>query len=108
MPRLGNVVVGHRLSQDEAVKRTMQLLTEIQSASPHEVTIQHETWNGNRGEFTAVFAGFSANCSHYSVSGVITVTDHNVELFASISVAAIQDSHAVRLVFLRHMTRLLV
>lgn len=80
MPRL-NMSVSHRLSQDEALKRTQSLFGEVKTQFADKISNLHEEWNGSSGNFSFSAMGFS-------VSGTLTVKPSEVELSGDLPLAA--------------------
>ncbi len=76
-----NMVVSHRLMQDEAVKRVKTLLSEVKNQFADKISDLHEEWNGNTGIFSFSAMGFS-------VSGTLTVKSSEVELSGNLPFAA--------------------
>lgn len=68
-----NIVVDHKLTKDEALKRIKKLLKEVKEEHGDKISDLKESWKGNKGTFS-----FSA--MKYDISGTLEVTDKNVEL----------------------------
>lgn len=80
MPKI-NIVVSHKLSQDEALQRIKTLLGEVKNQFADKIRNLHEQWDGNTGTFS-----FSAMSS--SVSGTLIVKGNVVELSGKLPFAA--------------------
>lgn len=80
MPKL-NMVVPHRLSQDEALKRIKTLLEGVKTQFADKISDLHEQWNGNIGTFSFSAVGFS-------VSGTLIVKASEIELSGNLPFAA--------------------
>lgn len=80
MARL-SMVVPHRLTQDEAVKRIKMLLDEVKNQFADKISDLREEWHGNTGKFSFSAMGFS-------VSGTLAVKPSEVELSGSLPFAA--------------------
>ena len=80
MPKL-NMAVSHRLTQDEAVKRVMNLIKEMKTQFADKINDLHEEWNGNVGKFHFSAMGFP-------VSGTLTVKTSQVEISGNLPFAA--------------------
>jgi len=80
MPKL-NMVVPHRLSQDEALRRIKGLLGEVKTQFTDKISDLREEWRGNTGEFSFSAMGFS-------VSGTLAVNPSEVKLSANLPFAA--------------------
>ena len=76
-----NMVVSHRLTQDEAVKRIKTLLGEVKNQFTDKISDLREEWNGNRGNFSFSVMGFS-------VAGILIVKPSEVELSGNLPLAA--------------------
>ncbi len=77
-----NMVVPHKLSQDEALRRIKTLLGEVKTQFVDKIKDLNEQWNGNIGTFSFSAMGFS-------VSGKLLVNSNEVELFGNLPFAAI-------------------
>ena len=81
MPKM-HLIVDHRLSQDEALKRVQGLLEDLSSRYSDQIKDLHqEPWDDNKCQFSFSAGGFS-------VSGTLTVTSSNVELLGNLPLAA--------------------
>ena len=79
-----NMVVSHRLTQDEALKRIKTLLNKMKNKfadEPDKFRDLHEEWQGNTGEFSFLAMG-------RPVSGTLTVKPSEVELSGKLPFAA--------------------
>jgi hypothetical protein len=80
MPTL-NMTVSHSLTQDEAVKRVMNLLNDVKAQFADKINDLHEEWDGNMGKFHFSAMGFP-------VSGTLTVKTSQVEISGHLPFAA--------------------
>ena len=80
MPKL-TVVVTHNLAQDEAIKRIKNLLNDVKKQFIDKIKDLYEEWDGHESNFGFTVVGFS-------VSGILTVTDSQVELSGNLPFAA--------------------
>ena len=71
----------HKLSQDEALRRIKNLLTEVKTQFADKISDLHEQWDGNGGTFSFSAMGFS-------ISGVLAVKSDKVELLGKLPFAA--------------------
>jgi hypothetical protein len=69
--------IQHRLSQDEALKRIKNLLSETKKEHGDKIGDLKETWDGNIGYF-------SFNTKGFDISGTLTVGLSTVELHGKI------------------------
>ena len=76
-----NITVPHKLSQDEALRRTKTLLGEVKTQFTNKIKDLSEQWNGNTGTFSFSVMGFS-------VSGTLVVKGSEVELSSNLPFAA--------------------
>ncbi len=72
MPKF-NLTVPHRLSQDEALKRTKGLLEQAKRQHGDKIKNLSERWDGNRGTFSCSIVG-------YSVDGTLTIGKDQIVL----------------------------
>src|SRR5207244_2877738 len=72
--------IQHRLSQDEALKRIKNLLTETKRDHGDKIANLKEEWKENVGTFSFTAKGFD-------VSGTLTVNRSNIELKSKIPFA---------------------
>ena len=77
-----NMVVSHRLTQDEAVTRVKTLLGEVKNQFADKISDLREEWNGNTGKFSFSAMGFS-------VSGTLIVKSAEVELSGNLPFVAL-------------------
>ncbi|KKP85692.1 MAG: hypothetical protein UR88_C0010G0014 [Candidatus Nomurabacteria bacterium GW2011_GWA1_35_8] len=75
-----SIVVSHRLSQDEALKRIKTLLSEVKIQFADKISDLREEWNDNTGKFSFSAMGFA-------VSGILTVNPSAVELSGNLPFA---------------------
>lgn len=80
MPSM-KIEVPHQLSEDEAMRRIQNLLTDIKRDYGDRVTDLEESWTGSGGQFSFRAMGFS-------VSGTLRVTPGAVELTGDYPFAA--------------------
>lgn len=80
MPKL-KMAVSHSLTQDEAVKRIMNLLDDVKTKFSHKISDLHEEWDGNTGRFNFSAMGFP-------VSGTLTVNQSQVNISGNLPFAA--------------------
>ena len=76
-----NMLISHKLSQDEALRRIKTLLGEVKNQFADKVSELCEEWNGNTGNFSFSAMGFF-------VSGILTVKTSEVELSGTLPFAA--------------------
>ncbi len=81
MPKL-NLAVSHSLTQDEALKRIKNLLSDVKTQFADKISDVHEEWDGNVGKFNFSAMGFP-------VSGTLTVKTSQVEISGHLPFAAI-------------------
>jgi Putative polyhydroxyalkanoic acid system protein (PHA_gran_rgn) len=74
------VSIPHNLTQDEAVSRIKNLLTETRNTHNDKISDLREDWNGYVGDFSFTAQGFD-------ISGILTVTPSSVELKGKIPFA---------------------
>lgn len=67
------MVLGHKLTQNEATKRIQGLLAETKEKFKEKITSIEESWDGSVGTFTITAMG-------YTISGKLTVQESQVEL----------------------------
>ena len=74
MPNL-DVSVGHRLSQDEALRRIRAVIAQAKTQYSDEIDDLHESWDGYAGDF-------KVSAQNQQVSGTVTVnpTDVTVQM----------------------------
>jgi hypothetical protein len=72
--------IRHHLSQDEALKRIKNLLSETKREQGDQIEDLQETWDGNTGFFSFKARGFA-------ISGTLTVGPSTVELSGKIPFA---------------------
>ena len=80
MPKL-NVVVPHRLSQDEAKARIQNLLTDLKTQYAGRFEDLQESWSDHEGRFSVRAMGFK-------VSGTLAIRPSDVELSGDLPLAA--------------------
>ncbi|MDQ3014923.1 MAG: polyhydroxyalkanoic acid system family protein [bacterium] len=68
-----NIIIPHKLTQDEALKRVKKLLKEVKAEHEDKISDLKESWKGNKGTFS-----FSA--MKYDISGTLEVTEKCAEL----------------------------
>ena len=73
--------VQHKLTQEEAMNRIKNLLSEVKSQYAGSIDKLHEEWNGNSNTFNFTAIGFS-------VSGVLTVLPAEITLACDLPFAA--------------------
>ena len=76
-----NLVIPHRLSQEEALKRIKGLLSDVKIEYADKISDLEEKWNDNVGKFSFSAMGFA-------VSGTLTVGQGEVELDGNLPFAA--------------------
>jgi hypothetical protein len=79
MPSL-NMTIPFSISQEEALKRIKNLLTETKKEQGDKIQNLKEQWNGNVGTFSFTAMG-------YDISGTMTVGDSTIELEGKIPFA---------------------
>ena len=79
MPTL-QMNIRHSLSEEEAVKRIKNLLTDAKKEHGDKIQNLVETWSGNQGLFSFKAQGFD-------ISGTITVNSSSVDLNGKIPFA---------------------
>jgi hypothetical protein len=79
MPSL-DLTIPHQLSQEEALKRIKNLLSEAKRDHADKIDHLEEKWDGNKGTFS-----FSAK--GYDVSGMLEVLPHSIELTSTVPFA---------------------
>jgi hypothetical protein len=72
--------VPHKLSQEEALSRVRNLLSQAASQHSDKIRNLREDWNGNTGNFSLTAMG-------YDVSGSLTVNPDNVHIVAKVPFA---------------------
>lgn len=72
--------IGHHFPKDEALSRIKRLLSQLQEQFAAQINDLQEHWNGDRGDFSFSVMGMS-------VSGVLRVTDSNVEIEGDLPMA---------------------
>jgi hypothetical protein len=77
-----NLVVQHRLAQEEATRRVKTLLKDVKSQFADKISDLHEEWSGDTGTFS-----FLAMGSFY-ISGTLTVKSREVQLSGTLPFAA--------------------
>ncbi|MBI2642453.1 MAG: polyhydroxyalkanoic acid system family protein [Candidatus Wildermuthbacteria bacterium] len=80
MPKL-KVVLPHRLSQEEVLRRIRDLLPQVQRKYEGDVSGLSQRWEGNTGIFSFQSIGGK-------VSGTLTIRSAEVELSANLPFAA--------------------
>jgi hypothetical protein len=73
--------VQHKLTQEEAMNRIKNLLSEVKNQYAGSIDKLHEEWNGNSNTFNFTAMGFS-------VSGVLTVLPSEITLACDLPFAA--------------------
>ncbi len=76
-----NMVVSHRFTQEEAVKRIKTLLGEVKNQFADRISDLREEWDGNAGKFSFSAMGFP-------VSRTLIVKPSKVELSGSLPFAS--------------------
>src|ERR1700712_1926679 len=74
------MAIKHHLSQDEALKRIKNLLSETKKEHGDQIGDLQENWNGNVGSF-------SFNTRGFDISGTLTVGLSTIELNGKIPFA---------------------
>jgi len=72
--------IPHKLTQEEALKRIKQLLTDAKRDYADLITNLQENWDGNRGTFS-----FSAK--GYDVSGELIVQPNSIDIHSKVPFA---------------------
>lgn len=96
-----NMVVSHRLTQDEAVERIKKLLGEAKIQFADKISDLHEEWDGNTGKFNFSALGFP-------VSGMLTVKTSHVEISGNLPFAATFFKEKIESTLKERVERLLV
>ncbi len=68
-----HILVKHKLTQAEALKRIKKLLKEVKDEYGDKISDLKEIWKGNDGEF-------SFKAMRYDISGTLEVTEKHAEL----------------------------
>lgn len=76
-----DMIISHKLSEDEALKRIKGLLGEVRREYGDKITDLSEQWDGNKGFFSFSAMGFS-------ISGSLIVRSSHIELFGKLPFAA--------------------
>ncbi|SRR2546421_13044253 len=74
------MTIPHRLSQDEALKRIKNLLSETKRAHADMISNLQENWNGYTGQFSFTAKGFD-------ISGNLIVQPSSIEISSKIPFA---------------------
>lgn len=80
MPKL-DMVISHSLSQDEAVKRIKNLLSDVKTQFADRITGLHEEWNGNMAKLDFTVMSFP-------ISGTLTVRTSQAQMSWDLPFAA--------------------
>ena len=72
--------ISHQLTQDEALKRIKQLLSDAKRDHGDLISNLQENWEGNKGTFS-----FSAK--GYDVSGELTVNPNSIDIHSKVPFA---------------------
>ena len=99
MPKM-SVVVPHRLSEEEALRRIKGLLADLKDQYADRFTDLQETWSGNDGWFSLKAMGFN-------VSGALSVKPSQVELTGDLPFAAMPFKGRIEQVIRERAERLL-
>ncbi len=75
-----NVRVPHKLTREEALKRTKNLLTKTKEDFSEDIKNLKEIWNDNAGKFSFAAKGFE-------ISGTLTVKDSEIILDGTVPFA---------------------
>ena len=76
-----DISIPHQLSQEEAMKRIQNLLTDTKREHGDKISQLEEKWTGNTGEFSLKAMGFT-------VSGKLTVNPSTIDIEAELPFAA--------------------
>jgi hypothetical protein len=76
-----DVSVPHNLSQDEAMRRIKQLLTEMKAEHGDKIGDLKEEWDGTSGKFSFSAMGFA-------LAGTLAVTPTHVRIAGALPLAA--------------------
>jgi hypothetical protein len=99
MPKL-NMAVPHGLTQDEAVRRMMNLLADVGTQFGDKISDLHEEWDGNKGKFHFSVMGFP-------VSGTLMVKTAQVEIAGNLPCAALFLKGKIEAAIRHHVETLL-
>ena len=99
MPKM-NVVVPHRLSQEEALSRVRGLLADLTRQYGGQISDLRERWSDGRGEYSFRAMGFN-------VSGTLDVRPAEVELVGDLPFAAMPFKGRIEDAIRREAERLL-
>ncbi len=76
-----NMSVPHHLSQEDALKKIQNLLSEARKEHADKITNLEEKWDDNVGQFSFTIMGFA-------VAGKLTVTPSSIDIDSELPFAA--------------------
>ncbi len=96
-----NLVVSHKLSVDEALRRVQSLLSEVKREHADKITSLKEEWKDNTANFTLVAMG-------YTISGTVIVGTEQVEVDGDLPFPASIASGKISAIIRERANKLLV